>query len=367
MALYLGKELAGTTEWSITTQNQPTGDFLKWRGGPILAQVWDDSNATTHGLRLTPVTGDNYAWFDVDGPGGGFYHHFDATIGDRANQKWIGIYSASDGTTAGLRMQALGTGVLVPMTISQDNDDGYSEVYFQFSATGDVAGSGAATRLGVAHELVFGGTGAAEPDPEARLYAATRTTTAYVARLQPYGTAAAANKEVGFELVPLGTSGIASLRLYGDSAGDIDTSVALVTFKATVAHDTADPALFNAAALTDSAVVWTQPAQTILLGAKMMLDEQFVAGSLTDLDVWIGDAGDNDGLMAQSMNLTSDTVAGDGYDTKGAYWNGVNTATYWASATKDWTAYATAVGANLNTLSAGQVTFYFFYIRLGFS
>ena len=118
--------------------------------------------------------------------------------------------------------------------------------------------------------------------------------------------------------------------------------------------------LFNAAGLTDSAVIWQQPANTKLLNAKLVLDVKFVATDMTDLDVTIGDAGDNDGILAGAMNLVSD-AANTQYKEEGAYL--VSSPVLPQSAAKDWTAYATAVGANLSTLTAGQVSFYFAYIQ----
>lgn len=121
--------------------------------------------------------------------------------------------------------------------------------------------------------------------------------------------------------------------------------------------------LFDAAALTDSATVWTQPADSVLLGAKMVLATQFAAASMTDLDVTIGLAGDNDGLTVQAMNLTSDAGASE-YKDRGAYWSAVTAAGYYSAADVAWIAYTTAVGANLSTLTAGQLDFYFIYLQL---
>jgi len=114
--------------------------------------------------------------------------------------------------------------------------------------------------------------------------------------------------------------------------------------------------LFDAAGLTDSANIWLQPADSVLDRVWIFLDAQFVAAGLTDLDITIGDGGDDDGILVEAMNLTSDAV-GSVYKDRGTYWNAVS-GLYKSSATQ-WIAYATAVGANLNTTSAGQITFYF--------
>lgn len=122
-----------------------------------------------------------------------------------------------------------------------------------------------------------------------------------------------------------------------------------------------DANLFDAAALTDSATIWAQPANSIVLGCKMVLQERFAATGMTDLDVTVGQAGDNDGLAAPAaMNGTTDAVDSE-YSGPGAY---INTATCVSIAGQDWVGYATAVGANLSTLTAGQVDFYFTYIQL---
>ena len=136
------------------------------------------------------------------------------------------------------------------------------------------------------------------------------------------------------------------------------TSFGLHIHEVLAAHD---GTLFDAAALTDNAVIWQQPADTVLLGVGISLDRQFVAASMTDLDVWIGDAGDNDGLLLQAMNLTSDLVDTI-YRDRGAYWSAATQAGYYTNIAKDWTAYATAVGANLNTTTDGGILFTFFYL-----
>jgi hypothetical protein len=111
--------------------------------------------------------------------------------------------------------------------------------------------------------------------------------------------------------------------------------------------------LFNAAALTASVNWWQQPANAILESAQVLLRAQFVAAGMTDLDVTIGDAGNNAGILNAAMNLTSDAV-GSVYVTKGAYFDATVGLLYEAAATQ-WIIYAVAVGANLNTLSAGKI------------
>lgn len=119
--------------------------------------------------------------------------------------------------------------------------------------------------------------------------------------------------------------------------------------------------LFNAAATTDNAVLWQQPAQSLLLNVVMVNELLFVAPSMTDLDITVGDSSDNDGILSDGMNLTADAL-NTKYKNRGVYWNGGAVGTeYYTPTVKDWSGYVTATGANLNTLTAGQVTFYFTY------
>lgn len=122
--------------------------------------------------------------------------------------------------------------------------------------------------------------------------------------------------------------------------------------------------LFNAAATTDNAVLFQQPAQSLLLNVTMVNDLLFVAPSMTDLDISVGDGSDDNGILAETMNLTADTL-NTKYKNRGVYWNGGAVGTeYYTTTVKDWSGYATATGANLSTLTAGQVTFYFTYRSL---
>ena len=143
--------------------------------------------------------------------------------------------------------------------------------------------------------------------------------------------------------------------------GSTSGHVAIRTVEVTKAHGSD---LFDAAGLTDSATIWQQPAGSVLLGVKIKMTAQFVAASLTDLDVTIGLAGDPDGLLAPTMNLTSD-AANSTYTTRGAYWDtSAEGAFFYEHAATDWIAYATATGANLSTTSAGSITFYFTFLDI---
>ncbi|MDD5220404.1 MAG: right-handed parallel beta-helix repeat-containing protein [Candidatus Bipolaricaulis sp.] len=122
-----------------------------------------------------------------------------------------------------------------------------------------------------------------------------------------------------------------------------------------------DSALFNAADTTDSATVVVLPAASVLYHLQMRGVTQFdsVDDAVTDLDITIGNAGDPDGIMVLAMNLITDTVLYE-YVTRGALWNTVSA--LYNSAQNTIAAYATATGANLDTLTAGRVEFIIQYV-----
>ena len=125
-----------------------------------------------------------------------------------------------------------------------------------------------------------------------------------------------------------------------------------------------DADLFDAASTTDSVVLWQQPAQSLLLNVTMVNELLFVAPSMTDLDITVGDGSNASGIFTDTMNLTSDAI-NTKYKNRGVYWNGGAVGTeYYTATAKDWSGYSTATGANLNVLTAGQVTFYFTYRSL---
>ena len=128
--------------------------------------------------------------------------------------------------------------------------------------------------------------------------------------------------------------------------------------KVTKAHDSD---LFDVGATSDSATIWTQPANSKLIAVMMRLETNFVATSMSDLRVEMGQAGDQDGLLTTTGNLTSDSEDTE-YEDVGAYYDtfleGIHGKT---NATIAWIAYATATGANLSTTSAGTMDFYFLY------
>lgn len=140
-------------------------------------------------------------------------------------------------------------------------------------------------------------------------------------------------------------------------AADTDNALLIKVAKVTKAHD-AD--LFDASALTDSATIWQQPANSVLLSAKYVLDAQFTG--VTTLDVDMGLAGDNDGLINAGADLVGDTE-GDEFSIRGAYWSASTAAGYHAASATDWIAYATSTVENLDQTSAGAITFYFAYIQ----
>ena len=121
--------------------------------------------------------------------------------------------------------------------------------------------------------------------------------------------------------------------------------------------------LFDAVATTDNADIWAQPADSILLAARLELDVPFVAAGLTTFAITLGDAGDNDGILVAGAQALRTDAAGTAYKGKGAYFDAV-AGTFWNAAGSTIKAYAAAGVANLSTLSAGQVTFVFKYIQL---
>lgn len=122
--------------------------------------------------------------------------------------------------------------------------------------------------------------------------------------------------------------------------------------------------LFNAAATTDNAIIWTQPALSLLLNVTIVNELLFVAPSMTNLGITVGDGTSATGILNATMNLTSDALNSK-YKTRGAYWNGGAVGTeYYVATAKDWSGYATSTGANLSALTSGQVTFYFTYRSL---
>lgn len=175
-----------------------------------------------------------------------------------------------------------------------------------------------------------------------------------------------ASESIIFKINDTGVGEVEVARLQGDAEpyfgiGLSGQGVAIRTVKVTKAYSST---LFDAVATTDDDDVWAQPAGSVLLAVKIKMTAQFVAGSLTDLDITLGLAGDVDGLLVQAMNLTSDAVASQ-YTTRGAYWNEAAGMGFLAKdAATTWRAYATAVGANLSTLSAGSVDFYFTYLDI---
>jgi len=114
--------------------------------------------------------------------------------------------------------------------------------------------------------------------------------------------------------------------------------------------------LFDAAALTDSANIFEQPAHSELIAAKMINETQF--DTITSISVTLGNAGDNAGILNDTVDLVGD-AAGTEYDKRGAYLTAANESTYFADAATTWVAYATGVGANLDTVVNGNLRFLF--------
>lgn len=160
--------------------------------------------------------------------------------------------------------------------------------------------------------------------------------------------------------IPPGSRNGAPFIPVNESIQWLDGGASKFKMKVTKVVKAAGSNLFNAAATTDSANVFVQPALSILVSAFYVLNTQFAAPSLTDLDIEVGDGSDHNGLLAATGNLTSDDV-GSKYSTRGAYFDAtaLPSGMLFSEAGRTWVAYAAATGANLNTLTAGQITFYF--------
>ena len=121
----------------------------------------------------------------------------------------------------------------------------------------------------------------------------------------------------------------------------------------TVAHDVT---LFDAAATSDSAVLFAQPAGANITGIELGIGAKFVATSMTNIVVTVGDGSDVDGYSAATLDLVADDV-GDVDTTKGVLF----VPTVYLQAAQNWTATATATGANFSTTSAGSMTWSYWY------
>jgi len=180
------------------------------------------------------------------------------------------------------------------------------------------------------------------------------------------GNAMAIADSSGATVISIGAGSTTTLRNYGTMQFVPSTYQATVAIggaiKEVLVTKAHDSDLFNAAALTDSATIWTQPANTVILGIKMVLKTQFAGTGITDIDVTIGLAGDPDGLVAPpAMNLISD-AANSQYKTRGAYWDEAAAMGFlFRDAAVDWIAYVIAVGANLNLTSVGSLVFIITY------
>lgn len=125
----------------------------------------------------------------------------------------------------------------------------------------------------------------------------------------------------------------------------------------TVAHDAT---LFDAAGLTDSAVLFQQPAGSNIVGIKIGVGAAFVATSMTALTMEVGDGSDADGYFNGTIDLVADAV-GTTDTTKGVLF----VPTVYSPTAQDWTGTATAVGADLSTTSAGSMTYAYYYYPEG--
>ncbi len=159
-------------------------------------------------------------------------------------------------------------------------------------------------------------------------------------------------------VIPSGSTGDGTTIAIGDPTY---YALALVS-AAKITEDHATSSLFNAAAVTDTKLIWTSPAKCVVKGIKMRLVEQFAANpaaSTFNIEVGIG-GGDVDAYLDNdaAMNLTSDAL-NSVYNTKGAGFDAASGNLHCVAAT-GFTATATC-DVNLSTLTAGTVEFYIVY------
>jgi len=121
----------------------------------------------------------------------------------------------------------------------------------------------------------------------------------------------------------------------------------------TVAHTAT---LFDAAATSDSAVLFAQPAGSNIVGIEIGIAAKFVAASMTALVVEVGDGSDADGYFDGTIDLVADDI-GDVDTTKGVLF----VPTVYKQAATNWTATVAATGANLSATSAGSMTYSYWY------
>jgi len=160
-----------------------------------------------------------------------------------------------------------------------------------------------------------------------------------------------------------GASGIRTTLIELSADPNLGAEYYIARFKSSLPQQAHNGTLFDAAGLTDSVTLFTLPANARLIGIAMQLSTQFVAAGLTDLGVTVGLAGDQSGFLnPAAMNMVTDAT-NTRYDDVGGYYaafmEGVHGATRTAIPI---IAYATAVGANLNTTTAGYLRFFISYI-----
>jgi hypothetical protein len=195
------------------------------------------------------------------------------------------------------------------------------------------------------------------PDPTLILHSVTAPGTADT----QYG--ALAHNQTDFE-ISTGTGAVAVKPAIESNIRDFKLDGTNSFFNLRVAEIIKDHTsdLFDAAATTDNAVVWQQPANTLLLAAKFRLDEQF--DTIGSLAVTVGDSGDTDGLIEQNYHNLVTASVGAEFSYRGNYWDSSASADYMSilPGLHEWKGYASG-GDNLDTMTQGQVTFYFLYIQ----
>jgi hypothetical protein len=144
----------------------------------------------------------------------------------------------------------------------------------------------------------------------------------------------------------------------GTFVGFTSDSESIAVIKVIKKTYNAASALFDAAGTTDTVEVYAANANSMVLAAAIVLDEQFTLnGDRTTLTVALGESGVDidDVVVVGSMNLSSDTV-GDKYSTRGALWSADEAPTI---INRVIDATATVSGGstgNLASMSTGQIT-----------
>jgi len=126
-------------------------------------------------------------------------------------------------------------------------------------------------------------------------------------------------------------------------------------YKSVLRQNLPAPANFTAASNTQSFTLFGLPAGFVLVGVRLLLVSKFVAFGMSSLQCILGASGATNYLMPafECTQVPSDTTF--------KYWSAFGEYT---SAAYDVIATFTSVGAQLNTMTAGELAFTFLYRSL---